>query len=374
MNGVSKKTEEVYFALLRAGLWEREVSLSSFGDIDFSEVYKLAEEQSVIGLIAAGVEHVSDLKVPQSMALLFVGGALQHEQRNTAMNHFIGEMIDDMRSADIYTLLVKGQGVAQCYERPLWRASGDVDLYLSDTHFEKAKHYFRPLVGSFDPETESALHINMHYGRWVVEIHANQHCSISIRANKVLDEIHRDLFYNGNVRSWKIGNTQVFLPSPNNDALLIFTHFLNHFYKGGLGVRQICDWCRLLWFYRYEINISLLEKMLKKMGLMSIWKAFASFAIDYLGMPAEAMPFYSIDKKWSKKAQKIGAFIMEVGNFGHNRDLSYYGKKSKLLRKSTSFGRRCGDMIRHTRIFPFESFRFFPYMVYSGFKAAAQGE
>jgi hypothetical protein len=28
---------------------------------------------------------------------------------------------------------------------------------------------------------------------------------------------------------------------------------------------------------------------------MSEWKAFAAFAVDYLGMPVEAMPFLSLN-------------------------------------------------------------------------------
>jgi hypothetical protein len=367
-------TIDAFFALVRAGLWEKDVMLSHFGEVDYNEVYQLAKEQSVVGLLAAGIEHIIDVKPPKNLVLDIVGESLQLEQRNTAMNRFIAQLVEKMRNADIYTLLVKGQGVAQCYERPLWRASGDVDFYLSDTNFEKAQKYFRPLVEAFDPDTDSALHINMHYEDWVVELHANQRCSLSAKINRVIDEIHDDLFYNGNIRIWKNGSTQVFLPAPDNDVLLVFTHFLNHFYKGGLGIRQICDWCRLLWTFRNVLDIQLLENRLKKMGLMSIWKAFASFAVDYLGTPKEAMPFYSAEKSLSRKAEKICAFIIEVGNFGHNRDTSYYSKDSRFIRKVCSFGRRCGDIFSHARIFPLESIRFFPYLIYCGIKAAAQGE
>lgn len=377
MSRVNKETEEVFFALLRAGLWHADnteaTDISCYGGIDWQSVYQLAQEQSVLGIVLAGLEYLN-VRPPQGLLLQWIGEVQMIEQTNKAMNVFVALLVENMRKQDIYTLLVKGQGVAQCYERPLWRASGDVDFYLSDTNYEKAKRFFRPLVESFDPDTDTALHINMHYGEWVVEIHANQHCSISSRANKVLDEIHKDLFYNGNVRSWLNGRTQVFLPSPDNDILLVFTHYLNHFYKGGLGVRQICDWCRLLWTYRDKVDIQLLETRLKKMGLISVWKAFGAFAVDYLGMPAEAMPFYSSEAKWKSKANRIDIFIIKVGNFGHNRDAGYYGNKSKLTRKFFSFSRRCGDMLHHARIFPLETFQFFPQMVISGLIAVARGE
>ena len=75
--------------MVRAGLWETEVRLAPFEKVDFHEVYRLAEEQSVVGLVAAGLEHVVDVKLPQEVALTFVGSTLQLELRNLAMNSYI---------------------------------------------------------------------------------------------------------------------------------------------------------------------------------------------------------------------------------------------------------------------------------------------
>lgn len=103
-----------------------------------------------------------------------------------------------------------------------------------------------------------------------------------------------DVFCGGNVRSWECNGIQVFLPSPDNDVILVFTHFLHHFFIEGVGLRQICDWCRLLYTYKNSLNYGLLESRIRKMGLMSEWKAFASLAVDTLGMPVELMPFYDV--------------------------------------------------------------------------------
>ncbi len=366
-------TTEAFFALLRAGLWEQDVRLLQYGEIHFNEVYRLAEEQSVIGLIAAGFEHVKDVSVPKEIVLQFVGQTLQLEQRNIAMNGFIKEIVQRLRAADIYTLLVKGQGIAQCYERPLWRASGDVDFYMSEDNFIKARDFFKPLVESIYPDDEDARRIEMNYGQWTVELHANQRISLSARANRVLDSIHKDLFYGGNVRSWNNAGTSVFQPSVDNDLLIVFTHFLNHFYKGGIGLRQICDWCRLIYTYSDSIDKMLLERRLRKMGLLRIWKGFVGFAVDYLGAPENMMPFYSDSGCLKRKAKRIKSFILEVGNFGHNRDSSYYGKYPFVIRKAISMGIRIGDLLRHTLIFPIDSIRFLPNIIFYGMRTAIQG-
>ena len=76
----------VFLDLVRAGLWETEVRLKSYDNIGWKKVYQLSEEQSVVGLVAAGIEHVIGIKVPQDIVLMFVGSTIQLEQRNKAMN------------------------------------------------------------------------------------------------------------------------------------------------------------------------------------------------------------------------------------------------------------------------------------------------
>ena len=218
------------------------------------------------------------------------------------------------------------------------------------------------------------MHLGMTIDGWGVELHGSLRGSLSPKINHVLDIIKRETFYEGRVCSWINNGSHIFMLDANNDIIYVFTHFLNHYYKGGVGLRQICDWCRLLWTYRKSLDYRLLESRIREMGLMTEWKAFAALAVDYIGMPSEAMPMYSPDEKWKRKANKLCDFIMEVGNFGHNRDMSYFEKYPYLIRKACSMGRRCGDVIRHVRIFPLDSLRFFSYIMYYGIRSAVRGE
>lgn len=383
---LSKKeqnNQQAFFALLRAGLWNKEVHFAQYGEIDFSVIQQIAEEQSVVGLIVAGMEKVTDVKPAKKNVLQLICQTLRLEERNKAMNYFIGVLVDKMRDVGIYTLLVKGQGVAQCYEKPLWRSCGDVDFLLSSENFDKALSFLTPLAQSVDREESYSRHIGMTIDQWVVELHGSLRCGLSPKMDKAIDELQVDCFERGNVRSWRNGETDVFLPGVDDDILFTFTHFLKHFYKGGIGLRQICDWCRLLWTYREEIDVALLKKQLREMGLMSEWKVFGAFAVEYLGMPVEAMPLLNDNQNengWPpsgslrRKAKRICSFIMEVGNFGHNRDTSYYSKYPFLVRKTFSMGWRIGDLFRHVRIFPLDSIRFFPKLMYVGLCSAVKGE
>ena len=366
---------EAFFALVRAGLWEKEVRLLQFEQIAFNEIYRLAEEQSVIGLVAAGLEHVIDIKAPQGIVLQFVGTALQLEQHNTAMNKFIGEMLDKMKGACDESVLIKGQGVAQCYKRPLWRSAGDVDLLLDKDDYERAKSFLTPLgTEQSIKEKDVTLEYCLSIGQWAVELHGTLNCRLSKTMDNFLAIIQDECCNKGRVRVWNNNGQNINLPSADNDVIIIFTHFVKHFFRGGIGLRQICDWCRLLWTYRDSIDKRLLWSRIKEMGIETEWKAFAAFAVEYLGMPSDEMPFYEPGIRWKRKARSICKDILKEGNFGHNRDYSYYEKYPRLVYKAISLWGHFRDAVRHSIIFPIDSWRvFFKDFSYS-VEVAMQGK
>lgn len=359
--------QQAFFVLVKAGLFPlhgKGGMVNGFDAVDWSEVCRIAEEQSVVGLVAAGLEHLKDVRAPKEDVLQLVGQTLQLELRNKSMNEYLAWLINALREEEIYAILVKGQGIAQCYERPLWRASGDIDLLLSETNYEKAKKMLVPLAVNVESEYKILKHLGLTMqGGVVVELHGTLHSRLSKRVDKVIDEAQKDVFFGGNVRSWQNGGTTVFLPSPDNDVIFVFTHILHHFYIEGVGLRQICDWCRLLWTYRETLDKKLLEHRLKKAGLTTEWKAFAALAVDWLGMPDEAMPLYSPNKKWSNKAEKILRFVMESGNFGHNREVAQ-GKIHSVWLKTKDFA-------RHALVFPWDSVKFFFHFIGNGIEIAS---
>lgn len=414
--GALSNNQKVFFELLRTGLWgdipvqgegfrvfgqakrQSRAIDSLLSDVDWNEVYQLAQEQSVQGLVLQGIEWFKnhnlnvletsgtseraradlDLNIPQILLLQWIGEVQVIEQQNKEMNAFVAELIEMLRENDADALLVKGQGVAQCYEKPLWRCSGDVDLFLSDSNYEIAKRVLVPLASEVETEYVGSKHLGMTIGDWIVELHGSLRVGLPNKINRVLDDIKTETFNRGNVRLWLNGRTQVFLLGKENDIVYVFVHFFNHFYKEGVGLRQICDWCRLMWMYRDKIDRKKIESRIKEMGLLSEWKAFYALAVFYLGLP------FTVDgllldgekelERYRQKADKIMEFILKAGNMGHNRDMSHFSKYPYLIRKCVSMGRRITDLINHARIFPLDSLRFFPRIMFNGVRSAIRGE
>lgn len=329
------KNTEAFLSLVRAGLWESEVQLLPFGVIDFDTILAMAEEQGVVGLVAAGIEHVTDGRPAKKDVLQFIGRTVQMEQRNQAMNYFIGVLVEKMKEEGILTLLVKGQGVAQCYERPPWRPSGDVDFLFDAENYKKAKAYLLPLSSGNKNEERYSQHLGISIDPWYVEIHGTLRSGLSARVDRMIDAVQTEVFREGKVRTWKNDATEVYLPAPDHDVFLVFTHFIKHFYKEGMTLRQVGDWCRLLYTYRKSLDSEKLESWIRKSGMMIEWKTFAALAVQHLGMPEEAMPLY--DLRFKVKGLRLVEFILG----------GYSGNKVK-------------DTWQIAKIFPWKALRYTP--------------
>lgn len=367
------KNLKTFFALLRVGLWGNgNPDIRIDGATDWQEVYQLAQEQSVQGIVLRGIEELRakniELNVSKVLLLQWIGVVQMIEQRNKEMNGFIAELIEKLRKDDIYALLVKGQGVAQCYEKPLWRCSGDVDLLLSNDNYLKAKSALIPVASEVANEDVMTKHQALVINGFDVELHGKMPFLLSNRVDAGIDDVLNDIFCGGNVRFWDCNGTQVSLPSPDNDVVLVFTHFLHHFFIEGVGLRQICDWCRLLYTHKDTLNYGLLESRIRKMGLISEWRAFYNLASRYLGMPDLIQgsgfkingPCLMVhDSRYDKKADRILELVLESGNFGHNKDLSYRVKYKGFSYKIVSLWRRFCDFWGFATIFPLDAPRFF---------------
>lgn len=364
--------QKVFFALVRAGLWGNgnpDVRIDE--PTDWYEVYRLASEQSVPGLVLAGLEH-SNVKPPKELLLQWIGDVQIIEQRNKEMNAFVADLIEKLRKEDVYAVLVKGQGIAQCYERPLWRACGDVDLFLDSINYYSAKSFLSTLSDKTEDENIERMHQGMQIGSWTVELHGSLRSGLWKKLDKRIDILQDDTFRNKQVRIWNNNGTEVILPNSTNDVLFVFTHILQHFFQEGIGLRQICDWCRLLWKYNSSIDKHILQSFIDSMGIWTEWQTFSSLVVNELGMPLEAMPLYNDTCKWRRKSALLLSCILRTGNFGKSIEDCMHSEGSFLKQKIRAVCRYSTEAIRHALIFPMDSISVWANVMKSGFCATVK--
>ena len=147
---------------------------------------------------------------------------------------------------------------------------------------------------------------------------------------------------------------------------------LHHYWSGGVGLRQVIDWTTFISVHKRDIHPVILENRLQDLGLLHLWKVFTGFAQEYLGCPEEKLPLATAPDP--VKNARIWRYIRHSGNFGKNVDRTR-GKEAYLVRKFHSFWRLVvADRLRHFRVFPQESVRFFLGAFGYGLQRLAKGE
>lgn len=419
MNKYAANTIYMFFSLLRAGLWDKEDEIwgqiynapASKGKepgfdarglrdycskLDWLSVYNLAMEQTVAGYVGAGLDRFVAFCRQESMAVegnAFKSGAEESDVfifvpekvreafnnikfstgiRNFKMNSFLASLIKEMNHSGINPLLLKGQGVAQNYTYPEIRQAGDIDLLLHGDDYKKAVALLEPKAGKLEKEAKENLHYGMHFGDIEVELHGTVNSNFGKGFNSYLAVMKASMFEKKDFRYWRCEEVDIPLPSANFDAVFIFTHFLNHFYFGGLGLRQICDWAMYLHKNNSDIDKVQLLKDIKALGLMREWQSFGCFVVKYLGFPEEEMPFHN--RRFYRNSDKIRDFLFESGNFGRSFKRKDYSHKPYIIRKTMSLFIKGRDIINKFSIFPRNTVRFFFSFLRIGLSAAAKGE
>ena len=367
------RVAEPFFSLLRSGLWNEVPDSSLFaGETDWEGLYRLSYEQTVVPLVTDGINRLPKDRLPAEPERMdpFLGDMMVTAQRNTKLDAFIPKLFGALEG--IPAVLVKGQSLAQDYPDPLRRQPGDIDLLVPPSSYEAAKAALLPKASKILEEHPEILHQGMYFRSVEVEIHGTISTLMSRKLDRKLAALMEEQFDGRALPAVSIGGAGIPVPEANFNAVYVFVHFLNHYWSGGVGLRQLVDWMTFVSVHKRDIHPVLLENTLKDLGLVHVWKVFTGFAQEWLGCPAEKLPLAA--KPDAKKNARIWNYLVRCGNFGKNTDRTR-GKEPWLIRKVHSFFRlTVADRLRHFRVFPKESIRFFLGAFGYGLQRLANGE
>ena len=371
--GIAETTDRQFFALLRSGLWNEVPERAPFdGGVDWEALYRLSFAQTVGPLVTDGVNRLPKEYLPAEPEHLdpFLGDMMATAQRNRVLDSFIPKVFHALRGIPV--VLVKGQSLAQDYPDPERRQPGDIDLLLPPSSYAAAKDILLPKATHVSKEDLQTLHQGMHFYSVEVELHGSISTLMSRKLDRQLAALLKEQFDGRSLPTVTIGGAEIPVPEANFNAVYIFVHFLQHYWSGGVGLRQFVDWTTFVSVHKRDIHPVILEQRLEELGLLNLWKVFTGFAQEYLGCPAEKLPLAARPKP--RKNARIWRYVRRCGNFGKNQDRTRK-KESYLVRKIHSLWRLViADRLRHFPVFPKESIRFFFGAFGYGLQRLAKGE
>lgn len=280
------KDYSIFFMLLRSGLWEREIEdLSSFplSRACWENIFGWSKLQTVTGIIYEGINHLPDnLLPPEDLLLRWVVEVDSIERKNLLMNQVIVELYNLFERKGIKPILLKGQGVATFYTKPLLRESGDVDLYFSSPQeYMKAECLIEDFGIALRKNPDQS-----HTYDWkgvVVQHHSTLLDVSNPFAEKLVHDFVRQVGYVQQTLSWDNYHFDIKMPSPCLNVLLLNLHILKHALGWGIGLRQLCDLACVTDAYGENVNFPHLDEIYKRLGVSKWCDLLYSFLNINLG-------------------------------------------------------------------------------------------
>ncbi|MDR1527487.1 MAG: nucleotidyltransferase family protein [Dysgonamonadaceae bacterium] len=320
-------TYKAFFALLRAGLWNREPDDGCFplSPEVWEQVYRLAHQQTVQGIVYDGIMHLPDNYFPsRDLLLKWVVSVNAIEDRNKRMNRDAGELYSFFSKNQIEVFLVKGQGLASCYDNPLHRVCGDMDWVFPDKeHFNRANRLIKER--GIKVETQPGFDTCYTWRGFLIEHHRrmldiNNPFSYSY-LNRIQQKEYSHSIY------LEVNGQKIPTPSPLLTYLSVNTHIMRHLLAFGINVRQLCDSARICYAYQDRTEGKVMKEIYNKLGIYNWIQRLNQLSVTYLGMPEEYLPFPLAPQ------QNADEMMMD---FLHGVDYGFYinARSGRLKRKS----------------------------------------
>lgn len=352
----------LFFELLRSGLWEQPADISMFGreDTDWQTIYQLARRQAVLGVVFDGIGTLpQELRPPRPLYIEWCARVAQIESTNEHLDCVAAELFAIYRKAGLHPVLLKGQGIATYYPNPKHRQCGDIDVYIGTEQYKDAKQIMEA-AGGVPGDEESVKHLDFEYKNIQIEIHRIAATLHHPTSGSKLKSFSHTYLHASKPYLATIGGERIPVPAPTFNAVYLFIHAFNHFLSSGIGLRQLCDWARLIKTATTDIDHTEVTTQLSSMRLLKAAGSFAYITTTYLGLPPDCIPFPETSKE--EEGEKLLADILMTGNFGQHdsritpRPEGYWAGKWHTFTRAVG---RCNELRQYA---PSEAF-WYPFFL-----------
>ena len=311
-----EKLQSVLLELLKAGLWDKKLSLSvSLTNEEWRTLYLACIKQTISGVVYDAVCRLPEKQLPDSDLMmqwsLYVRNMEQTYKEHLKTINYL--YIKYTTVSDLNPVRLKGLSVAYYYPRPNHRVIGDIDFYFEGV---EALNRVNNLMSQWGiPVQGNGSETIFQLNQVVVENHGELITSHSpFVCKKTKEKLLKQLSEGSSYKTIKLDGVNLKVLAPHQCLLLLITHSLKHLLNEGIGLRQLSDIALLLQGEKGNFRGEELQSMLKDWGILKYANLVFSFCVRFLDLPRESLP-YSFDIQ-KYKPYKLLEEIWKSGNFG----------------------------------------------------------
>ena len=252
---VVSKQYQIFFDFLRFCIGSESEIPDSLKEVDWKELYAIAQKQCIVGVLFDGIkklpaEHVG---MEKELLLQWMAESQMLVKANVRLNDADIQVSEWFRKKGFRTCILKGQGTALMYPNPYSRTPGDIDIWV-----ESGDKRVISFVRSISPHEKACYHhIEFPSYKGVeVEVHYRPSFLLCFWHNRKLQKYYERVKEEQFSHRVKMGEQgEVAIPTAEFNLIFQLTHIYSHLMNEGIGLRQLVDYYYVLCdFYKvYQI-------------------------------------------------------------------------------------------------------------------------
>lgn len=338
---IEKNTvEKAFIKLIRLAIGSCKDGHVKLDANEWNGVYNMAQKHALTAIVLDGVTclPVSE-KPPMDLVLKWIGLVQKIEMQNRRLNRLVVLVVDKFRHEHMGCVLLKGQGLATLYPKPLHRMAGDIDLWMTDSRKSIVKY-----VRQRCPGVEVVYH---HVDFPVLkeaelELHFTPSWMNSWPKNHILQQMFKEWEPQQLIHQVGLPDVvgTVAIPTNEMNRIYILLHIYRHLFDEGIGLRQLLDYYFVLIQPCDEEERQLAVRQLKQLGMYRFARAVMFVEQEVFGLQREHM----LVEPSERYGRRLLREIMLAGNFGrydlrikHQKDETYWHRFNRKVMRNFHF-------------------------------------
>ena len=251
------KQQKIFFDFLRFCIDSAKEIPDSLKEVDWKELYAIAQKQCLVGVLFDGIKKLPAEYVGMKKELLlqWMAESQMLVKANVRLNDAAIQVSEWFRKKRFRTCILKGQGNALMYPNPNSRTPGDIDIWV-----EGEDNRVISFVRSISPHEKACYHhIEFPSYKGVeVEVHYRPSFLLCFWHNRKLQKYYervKEEQFSHRVMLEEQG--EIAIPTVEFNLIFQLTHIFSHLMNEGIGLRQLLDYYYVLCdFYKVYQNFS----------------------------------------------------------------------------------------------------------------------
>ena len=236
------KQQKIFFEFLRFCIGSAKEIPGSLKEVDWKELYAIAQKQCLVGVLFDGIkklpaEHVG---MKKELLLQWMAESQMLEKANVRLNDAAIQVSEWFRKKGFRTCILKGQGNALMYPNPYSRTPGDIDIWV-----EGEDKRVISFVRSISPHEKACYHhIEFPSYKGVeVEVHYRPSFLLCFWHNRKLQKYYERVKEEQFSHRVMLGEQgEIAIPTVEFNLIFQLTHIYAHLMNEGIGLRQLVDY------------------------------------------------------------------------------------------------------------------------------------